>query len=333
MQKLDLMCPSCGAVLKTKSDLDHIQPGVHHIRCEYCQYEGLLDIDADEHVTLQDIEDQSYAKARGEYRAREEYEKRRASTKSKVIGVIVIVLIALIGINLMVRNIKKITLDPFEFVDVKVHGINGEGRAELVYHQPAEDSDVLLDHITYEVSPSHDLKEGDEIVISADSSEYKLTSNKKNITVKGLAMQLRDLDELSDAAAAVIHEVSLSELRGTYSRLAGEVDSIDYEPAGMYLVSDHAEDNQLSDVFRMVITFHDGSVAEYYGSCTYTDIVVHDGPSPTVTYRSSWSLNGSTQRVASATDSAGYTFIYQTLEEAKADARKGVTGIYSEIEY
>lgn len=45
MHKIDLKCPHCSSIMRTKTDLDKIKPGVHEITCDYCGYRGLLEID------------------------------------------------------------------------------------------------------------------------------------------------------------------------------------------------------------------------------------------------------------------------------------------------
>lgn len=333
MEKLDLYCPSCGAILRSQSDLKDLQPGIHHIACDYCDYQGLLKIDADDRVSLEDLEAQSYARARGAYRARSEYEARRASTRRRVVIGVILAFVVIGIIGMVVRQAQRITIDPFAFAYPTFRGISGNGQAEIILIQPDEVSDIDLDRVEYHLSKDHGLREGEVVVIGAESDDYDLERQKKHFIVEGLAMQLRDVTGLSEAAQETIHDLSRKSLKSSYSNLADAVTSVEYQPAGLYLISDGETSNLLSDVMAMRITFRDGSEATYYGRMEYRDIVVYDGDAPTVVYASDWSLNGPVQRVHSDTDTAVHTFIYASLEDAKADARQGLEGTYTELEY
>lgn len=331
MQTLDLRCPSCGAILKTKTDLDHIEPGIHHVTCEYCDYQGLLKIDDDAHVALEDVEQQSYAKARGALRAKSEYEQDQSTKLLKIIFFIIFIIAALVIIFSAVNVLRRPTIDPFEFAFPEFSGINGQGKADIVLIQP-DDSDVSLNDIEYELSKTHELQEGEEVVLAADSDTYDLTEHEMKFVVHGLSKQLDDVTRLSADARQTIHDISVSALKSSYDRLAELTESIEYEPAGMYLISDGKQQNRLHDVFRMKITLEDDSVATYYGSVNYTNIVVFDGEAATVAYDSKWSLNGPIQQVRSDTAVAGYAYIFSSLEDAKAEVKEGMQGNYSEFE-
>lgn len=333
MHKIDLMCPSCSSVLRTKTDLDKIKPGVHEIQCDYCGYRGLLEIDYEEHVSLNDLEDQSYAKARGEYRARSEYERQAARGGRKTL-LIFLGLAALVAVAIFFfQDSQKITINPFDYATVEFSGKNGEGTAELIKTPPSEDSGVLMQNITYKLSEQRDLSEGDQIVLSAESEDYKLSQSQKNITVEGLSIPLQDVTTLSPEARDVIHNQTEADLRSQYSKLAGDVQSIEYSPAGTYLVSADDSKNSLYDVMQMDITFNDGSTATYFGAISYNDIIVSDSDSPTFSYRTKWTLHGSVQSVGSSTETIGFKFIYSSLDAAKSEARSSLEGTFTEYTY
>lgn len=270
-----LVCPICGAPLTQKEGSDKLV-------CEYCGYTSLLtDLEKQKKEHLQEL---AYAREKAKYAVEDERKKAERTRKRKGKMIVVGVIACFLAIALVYGTFSKPSCDPFALTTVTFSGTNGEGRAELT----VKGTDGIDTHyIDYELSADDELSEGDVITLTAESTEYRLTSTKMQIEVTGLDLYLSELDSLSDEVLELIHrksaEITDRNLHGIVGlRECNEI--VSREPAIMFLATDGKNHNILHDITKLVVTTYEGTEKTVYISAYYEDITVRDGEEKSFNY-------------------------------------------------
>ena len=321
MKIIDLTCPNCGGVLEKKEELENLDIGYHELECNYCGYVGLLEKTDEDKIDLKDIEDKSYAKARGEYRARNKSYREGLIQKIVIFGVIGLIVVALAVISIKMQERRKLEVDPFEYVDLGFSGTNGEGKAQIEQIPPPEDSELRLSRINYTLDEySNELYNGDVVTVVADSSEYNLTKTTKQFKVTGLDKYLKSIDQLDESVIESFNSLTSAYVDEQLNGKLDEGSEVVKEPAGLFLITNNKDENALYDIFKVDINHIDGRTTTFYLGKIFYDVVVRDDLGKSVDYGYTWSRSNSTVRIEAVDALGGYLFGYVTLEEARADA-------------
>ena len=160
-------------------------------------------------------------------------------------------------------------VDPFEHVEMVYSGTAPYGSASVNVNG---DEDYLYD-ISFEVSPSSGLSNGDTVTVTASgysgddallgSYGFTLSNTESSFTVEGLAKYVTSLEEVSDDALAQMQAQSEDVIRADEARGNAEnvtLDNLTY--MGSYLLSAKNPDSvygafdMLYMVYRKDLTFH-----------------------------------------------------------------------------
>ncbi len=270
-----LVCPICGAPLTKREGSDKMV-------CEYCGYVSLMT--DNKKADREHLENLAYAREKAKHAVEDERKEAERTRKRRGRLIVVAVIACFLGIALVYGTISKPSCDPFAMATVTFSGLNGEGRAELT----VKGTDGIDTHlIDYDLSAEYDLSEGDVITLTAESSEYRLTSTKMQIEVTGLDLYLTELDSLSDEVLELIHrksaEVTDNTLHGVVGlRECNEI--VSREPAVMFLATDGNNKNILYDITKLVVTTYEGTEQTVYIAAYYKDIAVRDGEEKSFVY-------------------------------------------------
>jgi DNA-directed RNA polymerase subunit RPC12/RpoP len=303
IEKLDLTCPSCGG------HMEH-DAAKKTLRCPYCGHEELL------HQTDTDsLEAKAYARQKGILQANEEAEKRAKRRKRKGLLIVLCVVLALFSAAYAYYKLQP-TVDPFSYITLSFSGITGDGTAELQV-QSDDSGEVDPKKISYRVEPRRFLSEGDQVVVTASSSEYHLLPLTKTYTVTGLDKYLTDLGALSEKAVEMIHNKSDITVSTAIHGAGTSVKAKSSAPYVMFLTTDGKNSNTLYDVYLVRYPEKGGGSAKRFVVVYYKNIVVRDTKQPTMSYQSTMY----TGQVIETLDNSygGYMTGYKTLKDAKAD--------------
>ena len=274
-KKFDLVCEQCGGMMTMSADRKEMH-------CEYCGNIVILpDKEQEEKV--------AYAKRKAELDAQHEhYEKReRAERKhlniSKLVALLIVVGILLIPVGCAaIPYIFRPTINPFDYIDVKFEGINGEGTAtvELIKTNGHVKS---IEDLCLSVSKTYNLSENEVIVISTNPVEATCWHSQvsKEYVVKGLELFLSDLNSMDENAEKIIHQKSQQILK-TAIKDKPQFSTPKHEK--FYLLSDGDKQNVLYDVFSCEWDLIEGYSETVYLVAYYTDIIVHNGDNATFSY-------------------------------------------------
>lgn len=274
-KKFDLVCDQCGGMMTLSADRKEMH-------CEYCGNIVILpDHEQEEKV--------AYAKRKAELDAQHEhYEKRKRAERkhlnvSKLIALLCVVSLLLIPASCaVIPYIFRPTINPFEYIDVKFEGIDGQGSAtvELVKTNGHVKS---LEDLCVSISKTYQLSENEVIVISTNPFEATCwhSQTSKEYTVKGLELFLTDLNNIDENAEKIIHQKSL-QLIGMTTDDQPQFSTPKHEK--FYLLSDGKKENVLYDVFSCEWKLVEGYSENIYLVAYYTDIIVHNGDNATFSY-------------------------------------------------
>ncbi|MBQ2824673.1 MAG: hypothetical protein IJF19_00235 [Clostridia bacterium] len=274
-KKFDLVCDQCGGMMTLSADRKEMH-------CEYCGNIVILpDHEQEEKV--------AYAKRKAELDAQHEhYEKRKRAERkhlnvSKLIALLCVVSLLLIPASCaVIPYIFRPTINPFEYIDVKFEGIDGQGSAtvELVKTNGHVKS---LEDLCVSISKTYQLSENEVIVISTNPFEATCwhSQTSKEYTVKGLELFLTDLNNIDENAEKIIHQKSL-QLIGMTTDDQPQFSTPKHEK--FYLLSDGKKENVLYDVFSCEWKLVEGYSETIYLVAYYTDIIVHNGDNATFSY-------------------------------------------------
>lgn len=306
-KKHDLVCDQCGGMMTLSENRKEMH-------CEYCGNIVILpDKEQEEKV--------AYAKRKAELDAQHEHYEKRKRMENKHLNVSkIIALLFIVGIILIPASciagpyIFRPTINPFEYIDVKFEGINGEGEAKVELIQ-SNNWIQSLDDLNIRLSQTYYLSENDVISISTNdlNSPCRHSVKYKEYTVKGLELFLTDLDDIDEYAEKVIHQKSLQLIEKT----------IDDNPQfstpkheKFYLLSDGQKKNVLYDVFRCKWELIEGYSKTVYLVAYYTDIIVHNGANATFSYADCMYTG---ELMYEGSYSNGYVYGFESLEDIELD--------------
>lgn len=299
LEKIDLTCPKCGGNME-------VDRANHSLHCPYCDHEVVL-----ENTDTESIEEKSYARQKGILRANQENEKAKKRHKTrKIVIAVSIVLLLVLASSLYYKLQPKI--DPFKYIDVSFSGKTGNGEAEIVYLDD-EAKDIDLNNITYRISPDSYLSNGDTVTVSAESSDYFLSTTTKKYTVSNLYSFLTDLNSISEEAAQMIHNKS----KITVEMDIGHTGYLTATPYKMFLTVNGKIGNTFYDVYKVEYKDNDDSIAERYAVAYYKNIIVYDTDEPSMSYDGTM-YTGQIIRVLDKGYN-GYMTGYKTIDDVKAD--------------
>lgn len=303
MDKIDLTCPQCGGTMEHDA-------GRETLHCPFCGYGAVL-----QRTDPGSIREKAYARQKGILQANAEAEKAKKRSKRRGALIAFGVILALVLAALAYNALQPKT-DPFEFIRMSFTGTTGEGTAEVVI-LPNAGGDVDPHKITYRVEPRHYLSEGDVVTVTAESGDYALSPTKKTYVVTGLDTYLADLNALSEKAVEMIHNKSDITVDRAVTGAGITITPAKTEPSVMYLTTDGQGGNTLYDVYRAQYSEKDGGFAERYVVIYYTDIIVRDSGTPTMSYRDTMYTG---QIIETLDDGyGGYMTGYKSLKDVKAD--------------
>ena len=305
--KHDLVCDRCGGMMTLSANRKEMH-------CEYCGNVVILpDKEQEEKV--------AYAKRKAELDAQHEhYEKReRAERKhlniSKLVALLIVVGILLIPASCAaIPYIFRPTIDPFEYIDVKFEGIDGEGTAtiELVKTNGHVKS---LEDLCVSISKEFQLSENEVIVISTNPFEATCWHSRtsKEYVVKGLELFLTDLNDIDENAEKIIHQKSQQLIEKTTDNMT-QFSKPKHEK--FYLLSDGDKKNVLYDVFSCEWSLVEGYSETVYLVAYYTDIIVHNGDNATFSYEECMYTG---DLLYKGSYSNGFAYGFESLEDIEID--------------
>lgn len=178
-------------------------------------------------------------------------------------------------------EVERELVDPWENVEIFYSGRSGEG------HVVVEGNG----YIYYSVNNNYNLKNGDEIVVTAESYTFDLTSTTKTFVLDEFEELLSDPSNLSDKALSLIERTSqVQNRKNIYDNSSKSTDTFTQpERVGLYVLSDDLE-NIVYDVYKVYWTTSKGAVYEFYTVVKYHNLVIRDDSTPitinydTVTY-------------------------------------------------
>lgn len=307
MKIIELTCPNCRGHIKHNKEESLLI-------CEYCGYRALIEEDKDNNIKF--IEQKTYAKVRGAYRAKAEHDVRTMFQKI-ILGLILIGLVLAVGYFYNAYQVSKLPeIDPFEYIEVSFSGLTGRGEAEIIYK--AEDLDYNLYDIDYEISKDEFLKEGETLVVTASSDAFRLTKDMEKYKVEGLDVYLDDIDKITEANIETIIEGAGDEVHSDIASLPYTFKSFEMEPVKLYFLSNGQNENFLVCVFKVEYILKGGSKAYNYMVAAYDNVVVRGvGEKSTITYKVNF-FDGDVMQIKSDTEYGPYLFAFETLEGAKS---------------
>ena len=275
MEKIDLVCPQCGASLKVNEEMTQA-------KCEYCGFTSIIKKEESLEDLSQRLEELSYANVKGEQRAHLEAEKIRSRRKKLGCLTTIIVLAIAAVVTWQITESKKVKVDPFKYVNLSFRGDDGKGEADL--EVKSDRSDININNISYEVNPKTELKDGDNVTVTAKSNVYKLTEQNKQYPVKGLSLFLKDIKTLKDNDIKSLHSLSDQEIQKALSSINTDKVKINKEYVNTYLLTDKKQKNILFDLFKYSFSQKEPSTgkqvkSEVYLLAYFEDIVVKDSES------------------------------------------------------
>lgn len=311
MTIIELKCPHCGA------NIEH-DTAESKLLCEYCGYRALVERTGVRPEDVRLIEEKSYAKARGEYRAQAE-NQRSHFFKTLMAFIVVAAILVFAGYMLWRREeAQKVELNPFDHVSLTFSGITGEGVAKLTIDDKGK---FKPNEIQFQLDKDYELSEGDTVTITAQSEHIRLLETEKKVQVEGLDLYLLDLDTMNESSIETFHTLSLEGIKSSIDISGGsDLDHYDAKPVMLYFATDGDKENILFDVFEVTFTLKDGSTVSKLMAETFSDVIARqteDG-SASIRYNIQWG-SGKINLVKSETMPVGWLSIYDTLAEVKSN--------------
>lgn len=297
---LDLTCPQCGGTMEFDAEK-------REITCPFCNHKEVMKYAYDADT----IQERAYARQQGVLKANAGAERRQKRRAAKAKWITLLIVFGFVLAGVISYCVQTPRVDPFENISVNFSGVNGSGRAEIVYNGAKNGK------IDYDIDPDDDLSVGDVVTVKASSSDYRLSPSVKSFTVEGLDMYLTDLDALSDNAIEMIHNKSDSTVKMAADGAASSATLESLTPHTMYLITDGQHYNTLYDIYLVRYRSNHDKVSERYVVAYYKNVVVRDTEEPTMQYESTMY----TGNIIQALDDAygGYITGYNTLKDVKAD--------------
>lgn len=179
MELFILKCENCGADMNLTEDKTKAV-------CPYCDHK---------YYVKQDEKSDNYV-------IEKEIQKNIKFVRGSMLGcffaicIPIVIFIFFPLICFVLVSIFKISVDPFNCINLNYSGISGHGRVEIENNNKCE----YFNEIEYSASQDVGLEEGQMITVTADSKSllYKLDINKKTYKVEGLSDGLNDINNVSD---------------------------------------------------------------------------------------------------------------------------------------
>lgn len=307
--KHDLICDRCGGMMTLSADRKEMH-------CEYCGNVVILPDKAQE-------EKVAYAKRKAELDAQHEhYVKRKRMENrhlnvSKLIAFLIVASILLIPASCaVIPYIFRPTIDPFEYIDVKFEGINGEGTATLELVK-TNGHVASLDDLCVSISKSYQLSENEVVVVTSNPFEATCwhSQTSKEYVVKGLELFLTDLNDMDENAEKIIHQKSQQLIEKTTDNMT-QFSTPKHEK--FYLLSDGDKKNVLYDVFSCEWELLEGYSETVYLVAYYTDIIVHNGDNATFSYEDCMYTGN---LLYNGSYSNGFVYGFESLEDIEIDLK------------
>lgn len=351
-----VICPSCGAIVKNRSEVRSAGPGVHHAECERCHAEGLLDIDEDLNVHVlgfgqqpfDDMDDRSdrpqislnrqqrderdwlsdfpsmpsqssqpYQPAQPTGRTGQQQSRQITYTERP---------------RQKRRSCMPVVLIILFIWLVLIPGLMFILRSTEDHSKP--ESPARWDQ---EVAPADDqygaIDYESEFSDEEISEWYETDSHEADETFMSVEM----LDDFDKDLLAKLHEISIQKLKQSYLFPARDVAGVNYEPAAIYFYRTDYGYSTLTDVMRMTVTFSDGSATDYFVSVRFSNIAIREDGPPFFAFDGPWSYYGDFQEIKSDSMETYSAYVFNSLEGAQRDAAKDYEGIedvfYDELIY
>ncbi|MGY3776714.1 hypothetical protein [Helcococcus sueciensis] len=309
MDKIELICPKCGG----KVDINEKQT---RVKCRYCGYEAILVEDKNEEFNVRMVEEESYAKTKGELRAKRQHQ-RRSTLSGFATTIFVVLILSVIGWILVSFELNSRPLvDPFEYIDVKFTGMTGDGEAEIIKKDIGDD-DISPSNIGYRLDKHSNLIEGESVIVEAESEKYRLSKKNKSYKVKGLEVYLYDLKLLDQEALDLLEKKSLGYLDKSIKSFGVDSNLSSYQAKSVLtcLVTNKKEKSKVYEILQVDFDHIDGNKSTKYYVQEYNQVIIRQDPLALV-YASSI-YRGEMIEVPANHKLTQYFFGYDTLEDAK----------------
>ena len=260
MKIFELKCSNCGAKMKLSDDKSEAH-------CPYCRNKILITKELSLEERMKNEEHLSYAKEKGEIKARVAYKKRKRIIS--IVVVLIIIFLFFIKSYLNYMSLEYIE-NPFKCIDVSFYGIDGNGKVEILNNNTCEN----YNNMKFYISKENKLVEGESIVINVSSDVYRFGINKKDYKVSGLSMYLINLNDLTDEIIEKIHNFSYNFLNENVPGITFKGEIVKLFPYRLYLYSNGKNDNILYDVYKVGIKTKSGKIFEKFVVAYYEDFIL-----------------------------------------------------------
>ncbi len=279
------------------------------------------------------IEQESYAKTKGELKAQRQHQRRSTVSGCFTVIIVFLILAAIGGVIGWIHLNSRPSVDPFELIDLRFSGRTGRGELEIIKKEPDDDS-ISPSKIYYKTEKTIGLSEGETIIVEASSESYKLKKSTKKYEVQGLEQYLYDLKSMSKEALSIFEKKSLSSLDKSIKNFNVDmvIESYKAKKVKTCLVTDKKEDSKLYDILQVDFNHLDGTKSTKFYVQEYREVVVREGDPVSVDY-SGTIYRGEMTGISSKGKLTQYFFGFETLEDAKtAVLKEKETGMeYQEI--
>lgn len=309
MDKIELICPKCGG----KVDINEEQT---RVKCPFCGYEAILVEDKNEEFNVRMVEEESYAKTKGELRAQRQHQRRSTLSGCATSILVVLILSAIGGVMVWFQIQSRPLVDPFKYIDVKFTGRTGNGEAEII-KKDIGDEDINPSNIGYRLDKHSNLFEGETVIVEAESDKYRLSKKNKSYKVQGLELYLYDLKFLNKEALDLLEKKTLGYLDKSIKSFGVERNLSSYQAKGVLtcLITDKKENSKLYEILKVDFIHTDASKSTKYYVQEYNQLIVRQDPLALV--YSSTIYRGEMIAIPTRHKLTQYFFGYDTLEDAK----------------
>lgn len=313
MKTIDLKCSSCGGTMQVSADKTTAT-------CPYCKNSMLIQSEPNLAELTKKTEQLTYARETAKLKAAEESEKRQKKSKFTTAIIIIFVLLVLAGVGLGVTYYSLEPMDnPFECINVKYNGIDGQGTIEIIDNEKCEN----FSEIEFTPSKEENLNEGEKIKIIASSSTYRFNVSSNEYKVEGLSKYLTSLDSLDDEIIKKIHDYSYNELKNNTYGITFDGEVVSLTPYKLYLYSNGSKENVLYDVYETEIKTDSGKKFKKYVVAYYENFLLlsnKESFSYKRLYHCGNTIKAGDPTVMSAMDDdyAGFMTGFETIEDFKS---------------
>ena len=252
MKTLDLTCSKCGATMKAETT-----KGI--ATCQYCGHQMIFEFGDKKETII--------------YREREVLVEKTHSPK-RVGTAVFLGVVAVIMMFAAMGHVSKPKINPFDYISVSFHGIDGDG--ELTMDVINVSTQVDANRIRFDASKDDYLLQGESITITAKSDDYRLEEEVKVYMVEGLDEYVKDVKDIPDSALPLIHAKAESSLSINIDNAVGTGEFKGMKPVKMYLLSDGKQENELYDVYEAQFA-GDGWEKTLYLMVGFSDVIAGNG--------------------------------------------------------